>query len=1345
MRSKWVCKTCLRNLKGKKIPRCAIVNKMGFPMKPKVLDLTELEWRLVSPRLVFQKLHEAPRGKQKKICGNIVNVPANVINTVTALPRLCEQAGTIKVQLKRKLKYKSYTLSQNIRPTKVFMAAEWLTKNGSLFKQEGIVLNKEWIDENICLGGEVQIYNPEVPSTSSYNEVNVFRNTDVHLSEHYFCLDCGRYISTFSDLDGHMQTVHKATDDNDDSFCYRYNILLQSDYEEDVIFVCSICNCCEREEKLLRDHMTFVHDIPSEEFVRKTFASSESVPSTVYIHKMLDLESVLLVEVYKSGYMPRSSVNMSVFVAIPDCLCIGVSPSRNLLSEENLTLPEGVASTGLESDNWDESEHESDQCAGAMDTMLISPDFVEGSECTQSVFSVAPAEGNKPLSIFKDKYCEELAYPRIFCGKARADNSERDVPVYYSDICKSELRRSDRRASECVENLFFKVKKLQMKILLGKCQVALRKHKTKGRKITAGELKKDRTLDKLCHAGDGYRFLRALRGSPPYFEKAKKDLFAMIRQLGPATLFCSFSAAETKWSHLLRILGKLIDKKDYSDDELNNLTWEQKTRLIQSDPVMCARHFDYQVQQLMVKFLLSEVAPLGKVEDWFYRVEFQQRGSPHIHMLLWIDGAPKFGVESDEDVTNFIDRVITCSRGAKDETLSDLVVRQLHSHSQSCKKRGQLVCRFNFPQPPIKSTVILYPLGDDFSAVRKEKYKNEFRKLNDKLNSMKDGEDISFDGFLQKFKLSEEEYLLVIRSSLLTPTVFLRRNPDELRVNGYNKGCLLAWRANMDIQFVLDVYACAMYIVSYISKAQRGMSELLRAACDEAKNGNLTIKQQVRDIGNKFLNGVEISAQEAVYIALQLPMRRSSRDVIFIPSSPPDERIQLLKSFEEIKTLEDDSEEIETGGLLKRYAERPHSVENVTLADWAAFYDSCKVKYSCVKSRGQDTDGLLLETQDDDNDEDDVESYMNKSMKTKQSTKMLKRRLKARIIRSVWFNKDVDSEKHYRELLFLFTPWRNESRDIDNFESYEQRCRELSEQIRVQLDQYSRYRSEIDEALLHMREDHSNENMWNLVAPNTQHTEGIDTMNGCRNADDNEDNVDESYDLSDDLGIPSSSLVQEHASSIEMSDDEYRETVRSLNNEQLVFFYHILHLIRTSSEPFYCFLSGGAGCGKSHLTKTLYQATIKCLNTNVGDYFQNIRALLLAPSGKAAYNIRGCTIHRALGKSACRKLTIYQKLDSSRLNSLRNQLGGLRIIFLDETSMCGNAMLNVQINKRLQDIKGIDTDFGGVSIVAIEDLFQLPPMYDGYIFDSLKGNYGALAMQHTCGQGILLCMSFAKL
>ena len=74
----------------------------------------------------------------------------------------------------------------------------------------------------------------------------------------------------------------------------------------------------------------------------------------------------------------------------------------------------------------------------------------------------------------------------------------------------------------------------------------------------------------------------------------------------------------------------------------------------------------------------------------------------------------------------------------------------------------------------------------------------------------------------------------------------------------------------MDIQYVLDVYACAVYIVNYISKGRKGMSELFREACAKARKSNNSIKQQVRDIGSKFVNNVEISVQEGVYIVLQL-------------------------------------------------------------------------------------------------------------------------------------------------------------------------------------------------------------------------------------------------------------------------------------------------------------------------------------------------------------------------------------------------------------------------------------------------------------------------------------------
>ena len=41
-------------------------------------------------------------------------------------------------------------------------------------------------------------------------------------------------------------------------------------------------------------------------------------------------------------------------------------------------------------------------------------------------------------------------------------------------------------------------------------------------------------------------------------------------------------------------------------------------------------------------------------------------------------------------------------------------------------------------------------------------------------------------------------------------------------------------------------------------------------------------------------------------------------------------------------------------------------------------------------------------------------------------------------------------------------------------------------------------------------------------------------------------------------------------------------------------FYHVLHRLKTPDEPFYCFLKGGAGVGKSLVTKASYQAASKC-------------------------------------------------------------------------------------------------------------------------------------------------------
>ena len=256
------------------------------------------------------------------------------------------------------------------------------------------------------------------------------------------------------------------------------------------------------------------------------------------------------------------------------------------------------------------------------------------------------------------------------------------------------------------------------------------------------------------------------------------------------------------------------------------------------------------------------------------------------------------------------------------------------------------------------------------------------------------------------------------------------------------------------------------------------------------------------------------------------------------------------------------------------------------------------------------------------------------------------------------------------------------------------------------------------------REVNRIEDRFDEIAPCTQSLEQQDKAEGDK---DLHPDFPGNYNLSDDLGIPSVNNSEPLIMN-ELPDDEYRHIVQTLNKEQKEFFYHVLHLIKTSEEPFYCFLSGGAGVGKSHVTKALYQAALKYYNTRPGINFNETKVLMLAPTGKAAYNIKGNTIHSALAIPACQSLKNYKSLDSSRLNTLRSQIGRLKLIFIDEISMVSNTMFTVQIYNRLKDIKGSSLPFGGVSIVAIGDLFQLQPVMDGYIFKNMDNDeYGVLA------------------
>ena len=103
---------------------------------------------------------------------------------------------------------------------------------------------------------------------------------------------------------------------------------------------------------------------------------------------------------------------------------------------------------------------------------------------------------------------------------------------------------------------------------------------------------------------------------------------------------------DLRWNELVEIISKLI-RLDFSDDVIKNMTYQKGCNTLNKNPVLVARHFQYRVETFFKVIVLDE--PLVKTSYYAIRVEFQVRGSPHIHSFIWILNAPKLSKETKDE------------------------------------------------------------------------------------------------------------------------------------------------------------------------------------------------------------------------------------------------------------------------------------------------------------------------------------------------------------------------------------------------------------------------------------------------------------------------------------------------------------------------------------------------------------------------------------------------------------------------------------------------------------------------------------------------------------------------
>ncbi|MFD2201590.1 helix-turn-helix domain-containing protein [Shivajiella indica] len=170
------------------------------------------------------------------------------------------------------------------------------------------------------------------------------------------------------------------------------------------------------------------------------------------------------------------------------------------------------------------------------------------------------------------------------------------------------------------------------------------------------------------------------------------------------------------------------------------------------------------------------------------------------------------------------------------------------------------------------------------------------------------------------------------------------------------------------------------------------------------------------------------------------------------------------------------------------------------------------------------------------------------------------------------------------------------------------------------------------------------------------------------------------------------------------------------------------HFVNSTNSPI--FLTGKAGTGKTTFLKNLAELTHK-------------KFVVLAPTGIAALHAKGVTIHSQFllplgsflptrepegnyGKNA----SFYTQYSLGRRHTLnlarKKVLNSLELLIIDEVSMLRADILDA-IDYRMRSVKrNFQEPFGGVQVLMIGDLFQLPPIVKDYEWEVLGKFYKSM-------------------
>ena len=235
-----------------------------------------------------------------------------------------------------------------------------------------------------------------------------------------------------------------------------------------------------------------------------------------------------------------------------------------------------------------------------------------------------PPRADAPINEFVTEGYISCAFPTLFPTGAGDFLAPRERVVTVGNYFKHLMRYDDGRFARHPRFRYFALNSEMRWCALQTGRVYIKQHPSDAR------LSLDELRSMIDCGGEQFskrvmHYASSLRRTKQYWFKQRSRLIAMVDMLGIPTVFFMHSAADNQWPELARLI--CTDNPESSSS---------RSTAVNQNPAIADWLFYERISTFVEAFYVDI---LGATDYWF-RFEWQHRGSPHVHGLAWLQNAP---------------------------------------------------------------------------------------------------------------------------------------------------------------------------------------------------------------------------------------------------------------------------------------------------------------------------------------------------------------------------------------------------------------------------------------------------------------------------------------------------------------------------------------------------------------------------------------------------------------------------------------------------------------------------------------------------------------------------------